>query len=657
MLIPAESAATTTPTSQALSLTAPAENGRDPGSRSGGSSPLGLSLRLVRELLAADRSADQRAEDAPARSARLLGATLGALRLGVGAILRRDPGDGRLSLLASSNWPEGAAELSSDLPGAPGGLQALSARALEEHRIFVVGSSEKGLFSAVLSDTVHASWAVIPLFDQGAAVGALLVALRRGGLVKSTSMRALAPGFHLLGILLSAGRAGNAPSAERAPEASDADHERHSLEMQEMAVRLRDAEEAVHLAEERESSKGAQLRSEIESNKTRIAELEAGVAQRAMELNRRLSEDEVRARIESACADRDRRIAELGAELEAARAQAAAVGARSPLGAGKPRDQHVGSPAWKSEMGEDDSGEAFVTAAEEEGSLADLAGEAAAALAAESEAAEGETAAGEGGDREDGPELGDEAIDRLAAEEIGLERLAILLIDSDPAMHALMSGVATGAGASFWAGQGDAPQAVASLLVINLFADRLGDAAEVAATVSGGVRTVAYCSDPERGSSLMIGPAEILRRPIDPLRAVEQLRRSVPGKLERVVIVSSQLRELSALRERLSAGGTSSSVACDVRQAIEVLDIIKRPDAFVIDLALEGGGGLLLTEHLRSRPDMERVPVALLLPAEIDPQRMRLEAPSIGRETAEVLVELRRLVASTAAALDSTARS
>ncbi|HYC23614.1 MAG TPA: hypothetical protein VEI94_12955 [Candidatus Bathyarchaeia archaeon] len=656
MLIPADSAATTTPTSQALSLTAPAENGRDPGSRSGGSSPLGLSLRLVRELLAADRSADQRGEDLPARSARLLGATLGALRLAVGAILHRDPGDGRPSLLASSNWPEGAAELSTDLPGAPGGLQALAARALEEHRIFVVGSSEKGLFSSVLSDTVHASWAVIPLFDQGAPVGALLVALRRGGLVKSTSMRALAPGFHLLGVLLSAGRARNAPSAERAPEATDADHERHSLEMQEMAVRLRDAEEAVRLAEERESSKGAQLRSEIESNKTRIAELEAGVAQRAMELNRRLSEDEVRARIESACADRDRRIAELGAELEAARTEAVAGGERSPLGA-KPRGQHVGSPAWESETGEDDSGEAFVTAAEEEGSLADLAGEAAAALAAESEAVDGETAAGEGGDREDGPELGDEAIDRLAAEEIGLERLAILLVDSDPAMHALMSGVATGAGASFWAGQGDAPQAVASLLVINLFADRLGDAAEVAATVSGGVRTVAYCSDPERGSSLMIGPAEILRRPIDPLRAVEQLRRSVPGKLERVVIVSSQLRELSALRERLSAGGTSSSVACDVRQAIEVLDIIKRPDAFVIDLALEGGGGLLLTEHLRSRPDMERVPVALLLPAEIDPHRMRLEAPSIGRETAEVLVELRRLVASTAAALDSSARS
>ena len=100
-----------------------------------------------------------------------------------------------------------------------------------------------------------------------------------------------------------------------------------------------------------------------------------------------------------------------------------------------------------------------------------------------------------------------------------------------------------------------------------------------------------------------IGAARCLQRPVDPKAILAQIQSYVAKKLTGVVLVSAHLRELSGVRAALSEVDAAGSVACDARQALDLLEIVRRPDAVLIDLSLEGGQGLALAHQSARRHD------------------------------------------------------
>src|SRR5262249_28117234 len=113
-------------------------------------SPLGLSMRLVRDLLAADRSADELGENRTTRASRLLGATLAALRLSAGALLDHEPESGHLARLTVRNLPEELLTSSAEGAGAAN-IDSLAARAIAERRVFISDPTAQARASALLS--------------------------------------------------------------------------------------------------------------------------------------------------------------------------------------------------------------------------------------------------------------------------------------------------------------------------------------------------------------------------------------------------------------------------------------------------------------------------------------------------------------------------
>jgi PleD family two-component response regulator len=93
-----------------------------------------------------------------------------------------------------------------------------------------------------------------------------------------------------------------------------------------------------------------------------------------------------------------------------------------------------------------------------------------------------------------------------------------------------------------------------------------------------------------------------------------------------MLLVSAQLREVAPLRQALQEADVAGSVACDVRQALDLLEIVRRPDVVLIDLALPQGQGLALAAQLRRQPETASLPLLLLLPPDPDPARLLREA-------------------------------
>jgi CheY-like chemotaxis protein len=178
---------------------------------------------------------------------------------------------------------------------------------------------------------------------------------------------------------------------------------------------------------------------------------------------------------------------------------------------------------------------------------------------------------------------------------------------------------------------------------MNLFEPSLAHAIEL--TQGGGeVDSLVYAADPESGQGFELGAVGWVGRPLDPAAALRRIQACVPRRLGGIVIVSAQLRELAGLRQALAEVDAAGSVACDARQAADLLEIVRRPDAVLIDLALEGGQGLALARQLRANPETGDVPLLFLLPERIDCETLRADA-----ERARLLVpygseDARRLV-------------
>jgi hypothetical protein len=125
----------------------------------------------------------------------------------------------------------------------------------------------------------------------------------------------------------------------------------------------------------------------------------------------------------------------------------------------------------------------------------------------------------------------------------------------------------------------------------------------------------------ERGLSL--GQIEVLTRPIDPDLVRSQIATIAP-KNARLLAIGSDSSTFIALRQGLMKAGMSVSIAWDLKQATELMEIV-RPHMVVLDLALPGRGAALLVAELAR---VEKPPVLVLLPGA--PDRLAAFSTALG---------------------------
>jgi CheY-like chemotaxis protein len=616
-----------------------------------------LSTRLVRELIAADARSDRDSDDPERAAQALLQVAVSGLRLSAGAVVRFDAETSHACCVAAhavDDRVRAALEQGEDAPGGP----SLAIRALTSHRVLLLerASREPLMAALVAASRDVGTAAIVPLYDRGTPVAALLLAERAAQALTASSIRLLAAAFHLFGVLLSPGR--GTAMAQRQAETAAAERERYLLEIEELHHRLEEAHEAARQASSEIQNAETAQRAEVERFRGRVAELEA-VAQRSE------IEAMLRRELEDSCAianrqvaERERRIAELEEdgrrlrsrleELERAaerQRQEAEAAARAP----RPGIAEVAVPRIVEEAEAVELGEMAAAA------VAAMGGDAAPAPApaqlgeefATADAGDGEMVnevvlddAFSGGvssvaeavalaaaDEERTDEDAPEEIPEIAVADVAR---ALVCLDSDEVIREVARQAADNVGAAFWCGEGDLPNASRTVIAVNLFAPELQRTVELIAASNGDVDCSAYGFDPGESSGFELGDVGWIHRPIDPNEALARVQNEVPGKLGVVVVVSSQLRELAGLREVLAARGASSSVACDSRQALDLLDIVRKPDAMLVDLGIDGGQGLTLAAQLRSQPQTRDIPLLLLLPAELDPARMRAAAGRSG---------------------------
>src|SRR5262249_19792896 len=157
------------------------------------------------------------------------------------------------------------------------------------------------------------SGAVVPLYDRGLPVAAVVVGARDAAVLSAAALRLLSPAFHLLRVLLSPSRAGTPRPDDLA--APVADSERYLVEVRELGHLLRQAPESLHASEERASASEAAQRAEIESYRARVGELEASRSRSEMELSVLRDLQTAYAEQTRQLEERSRRAAELEDEL------------------------------------------------------------------------------------------------------------------------------------------------------------------------------------------------------------------------------------------------------------------------------------------------------------------------------------------------------
>jgi hypothetical protein len=111
----------------------------------------------------------------------------------------------------------------------------------------------------------------------------------------------------------------------------------------------------------------------------------------------------------------------------------------------------------------------------------------------------------------------------------------------------------------------------------------------------------------ERGLSL--GQIEVLSRPIDPDLVRSQCATIAP-KNARMLAIGSDSATFIALRQGLMKAGMSVSIAWDLKQATELMEIV-RPHMVVLDLALPSRGAAALVADLAR---LETPPILVVLP-------------------------------------------
>lgn len=584
-----------------------------------------LSTRLLRELLQADARCE--AGSKASRAEALLAAVLGDLDLLAGAIVQVEPGGEGPRCAAARGVPDHARELLErrvpleELGG------SLVQRALAERRVLLLDRSTRDPLMPALRDgspEIECA-ALVPLVDLSVPAGVLLLAAK-GGRLSPPLLRSLAAAFRLLAVLLS-------PARGRVAAASRPEDERYLFELEELTARLAEAREAARRMEERATSADAALRAEVEAWRARVAELEAQLAGQEPAGDRLGELEETCTAQRRALEERDDRIAALEEELRRLHERLGVVESEartSPRGVGTewPRDGASSAEDEAEEEAEAPTQSLDLSDAADV-QLGDIAAEAAAAVE-DGTNGNGALAGEEAGELDLGDLVAEEAEPRDEPVTNGADdqelAVAIMHLDSAREAQQLTSETVAAVGAAYWCGVGAAPAAATEVIAANLFDEALADKVAALALRPGAQRWIVYACDVASGLGFELPSCALLRRPIDPAACLEQIRHVVKHKLGGIVLVSAQLRELAPLRQALHECDAAGSVACDVRQALDLLEIVRRPDAVVLDLALPQGQALTLAAQLRRQPETSDLPLLLLLPSEIDGARMRADA-------------------------------
>ena len=619
-----------------------------------------LSTHLLRELIAADARGDAASDPPAARADALLAAVLAGLELTEGAIVRAEP-DGHGTCLAVRGIPDHARELLEARGARVEQLgPSLLKRALGERRVLLLDrTTREPLMPALRDGNPDVECAVIvPLVDRDVPVGVLLLA-SRGRKLSAPFLRSLAIGFRLLGVLLAPGR-GESAAVPRAaldePPASAADGERYLFEIEELTARLAEAREVAQQLEDRASSAETALRAELESARARVAELEAQLASAAAPARARELE------LETLCGEQartieehERRVAELEREVtllleRAARRDTGNVVQLDGADGWTEAALHDASlGAAPSEPVETDPVETTIELDEnDDEQLGEIAAAAAAALgedAVSAEAADDASLSDDDGALGDGDGITLESVDldEVAAEAdvvaieveeeahvdddaaTSIAAHAVLHLDGRPAARELARAAAEEAGAHYWCGEGELPVADKTIVVVNLLDDALPRLARSQSDLWDAARWIVYGAA-DGGVGFELPSCGLVRRPIDPRGCVEQLHRAAGRKPSGMLLVSAQLREVAPLRQALQEVDVAGSVACDVRQALDLLEIVRRPEVILIDLALAQGQAFALVAQLRRQPETALLPILLLLPPDPDPARLLSDA-------------------------------
>ncbi len=142
----------------------------------------------------------------------------------------------------------------------------------------------------------------------------------------------------------------------------------------------------------------------------------------------------------------------------------------------------------------------------------------------------------------------------------------------------------------------------------------------------------------------VLGAVRFLERPLRPDAAAAALVRVGAGRGGSALLVSSQIRDLAVVREALLHSDSAASVAFDARQAVDLLDIIRRPNVLVLDLASDPTRGLGLALELRQDSRVAATPMVLLLPENFDSDRLRREALRGGLLAPDAASRIERLI-------------
>lgn len=580
-----------------------------------------LSTRLVRELIAADSQAEAADEGRSVVAERLVEVVgTGLSQPGV-ALLDA----ATLSVVACRGFE---AEEQGILQGPAGADVPLARRALQERRVFLLGRGSREPLLPALRE-VRTEWsgiAVVPLCDREQCAGVLVLGATETTL-PAAFLRSLAPAFRLLTLLLHPGRHVDFAGGE-IPSQGDAD--RLMVEIEELRAQLAESREQCRSLEDEDSSSQAAHRAEAESLRARVAELEASLAAGGAQEGRVVElESELQSRASEISA-RDERVTVLESEnrdlkerMEAAEHARGEAEARAE--ASSSAEEALREAMRQAESVADVESEETATALPmldaDDLELGEIAEAAAAAIGDEAEdeiqvqSVDPDITSANGSD-EIAP-----ASETASAEEG--PALGLWHLDTHPDARAFAGELAERSGAVLWTGEGEPPSATKSMLVMNLFDDSVSRALEL---VDRDVDSLVYASDAATGQGFEIGSVGWVRRPLDPALALDRIQSRVARRLGGIVIVSAQLRELAGLRQALAEVDAAGSVACDARQASDLLEIVRRPDAVLIDLTLESGQGFALARQLRSQPETMDVPILFLLPETVQPETLRADA-------------------------------
>ena len=214
-------------------------------------------------------------------------------------------------------------------------------------------------------------------------------------------------------------------------------------------------------------------------------------------------------------------------------------------------------------------------------------------------------------------------------------------LDEDPSARRRLEPIAQTHGADFWQGS-PAPSGPRPLLLVDLFAE-CADRAVTLALADERIGTLVYARDDETGRGFELGPIGWIDPALDPvglLSCIEEPSMGAGGAL----IVSPLLRELGRLRTALVGAGVTSSFACDARQAMELLEIVGRPSAILIDFDLADGEALSLACRLRRDPKTRSLRIFFLLRGRIDIADLRSHARRADYASPYGLPDVDRLV-------------